>query len=235
MTCGIYLLEFVNTDKVYIGQSSNIEIRLNAHKSLAKRGIHSKKLQDAFNTYGIPKLTILVECIEQDLDTEENSMIEEFNAVTIGFNSCKVAGGGHCLQGEDLGNSKFTNSQIAEAFLMLVYNQEFTSSIISEKTGVSKATVDSLSSKTRKWLYALYPEEHTILHSRSTINRFGKGKTLKERNIIYPQIVSPTGEIFSIDNCSQFSKEHSLNNAHVIQVLKGKELQHKGWRVYHGS
>jgi hypothetical protein len=235
MTCGIYLLKFDNTDKVYIGQSSNIEIRLNAHNSLAKRGIHSKKLQKAFDLHGTPTLNILIECLEENLDVEENILIKEFNAVEDGFNSCKIAGGGHSLQGEDLrGVSKFTNTQIIEAFLLLVYKQELTSSDISSITGVTKVTIDSLSSKRRAWLYAQYPEEYDILQSRSTITKFGKGKTLKDINKNYPQIISPNGAIFSIENCSQFSKEHNLNNAHVIQVLKGKEIQHKGWKAYNG-
>lgn len=236
MTCGIYLLRFEGTDKVYIGQSSNIEIRLNAHKSLASRGIHSHKLQSAFNLYGIPTLYILVECLEKDLDVEENILIKEFNAVEDGFNSCNIAGGGHSLQGEELlGVNKFTNAQITEAFLLLVYNQNLTSSDISDLTGVTKATVDSLSSKKRKWLYSRYPEEYAILQNRSSSSRRAKGKTLKDLNNAYPQLVSPNGEIFTVDNCSQFSKDHGLNNSHVIQVLKGKETQHKGWRVHNGS
>lgn len=230
MTCGIYLLTFVGTDKVYVGQSINIEKRLIAHTSLAKRGIHAHKLQKAFNTYGVPTLHIIKECEELHLDYEENMLIAEFNSVEDGFNSCKVAGGGHSLYGEDLGTSKYTNCQIEQAFLLLVYKQHLISKEISLITKVSKETIDSLSSVPRKWLYKKYPEEYEVLKNRSTL-RFGKGKTLKERGIVYPDIVSPEGIAYTVENTSQFAITHKLNNAHLVQVLRGKEKQHKGWRL----
>lgn len=232
MTIGIYKLTFNGTDKVYIGQSLNIEKRLVAHKSLFNREAHSKKLQAAYGLYGVPTLNILEVCPENLLDTYENRYISELNTVDNGFNTLRCAGGGSSLEGEDVGSSLYTNIQIEEAFMYLVHSPEKTSKEISALTKVSKDTIDAISCfKVHKRLARLYPEEYDILRSRDISKNRAKNKTLKDLDKNYPKITSPEGVSYEIENCSQFSKLHNLNNAHVIQVLKGKEKQHKGWRV----
>jgi hypothetical protein len=230
MACGIYALIFNGTSMVYIGQSRNTGHRLNMHMSLMRRGIHAKKLQYAYNLYGEPQLEILEECNETELDILETKFIEEFDSVDRGFNTCRVPGKGSGLYGEDVYTSKFSNEQIEAAFHLLVYAQELSSTEISNLTGVSKYTVDSLSSVPRDWLVKKYPEEYYILNSR-VLDRFGKGKTLKEKGIVYPNIVSPSGSVYVVENTSKFAKEHKLNNGHLVQVLRGREKQHKGWKL----
>lgn len=231
MTCGIYLLRFRNTDKVYIGQSIDIEGRFRIHRTKLTTGIHTKKLSEAFYTYGYPTLEILLECTPEELDDNENLAIEIFDSVKAGFNCCKIAGGGNDAFGEDVGNSKYSNIQIEQSFLLLVSRPDLLSKDIEKLTGVSKYTIDAISGyKVHKWLQIKYPEQYSILKSRPS-SRFGKGKTLKERGIIYPNIVSTEGISYCVENTSQFAKDHCLNNAHLVQVLGGKEKQHKGWRL----
>jgi group I intron endonuclease len=230
MTVGIYKLVFQGTDKIYVGQSLNIEKRLIAHKSLFNMGSHSKKLQKAFDRFGTPTLELICSCEENELDTIEDIYIAKLNVVSEGFNTCRKAGGGTSLEGEDVGNAKFSNLQIEQAFMYLVYSPEKTSREIETLTGVSKHTIDAISSfKVHKRLERLFPEEYLLLRSRNKTVGFAKNKTLKDINNGYPRLVSPEGVAYIVDNCSQFSKIHGLNNAHVIQVLKGKERQHKGW------
>ncbi len=232
MTIGIYKLVFNGTNKIYVGQSLNIEKRLCAHMSLLRRGLHAKKLQDAYNTYGTPILEVILECEENELDVLEDIYLNKLNVVVSGFNTCRRAGGGSSLEGEDVSTSKYTNAQIEEAFLLLVNNPEKSSKEIHELTGVSKYMVDSISAfKSHKRLERLYPEEYAILKARDRSKSLAKNKTLKDIGSNYPPIVSPEGIEYIVENCSQFSKTHGLNNAHVIQVLKGKEKQHKGWKI----
>lgn len=102
---------------------------------------------------------------------------------------------------------------------------------ISEQTGVSEYTVDAVSGlKVHKRLHEKYPELYQKLLDRSS-QRYAKSKTLKDLDKGYPPLISPDGVEYIVENCSQFSKIHGLNNAHVIQVLKGREKQHKGWTV----
>lgn len=230
---GIYALTFNGTDKVYIGQSVNIDRRFSSHKNKLSKGISAIKLQNAYNKYGEPSLNILeISC--GNLDILENQYIEEFDSVNNGFNINPRAGGGCHLKGEDAGSSYYSNKEIEQAFLLLVHSPEKTNKDIALIVGVSKETVDSLSSVPRKILQDKYPEEYKILNSRTKQQQYGKGKTLKERGISYPDIVSPEGISYTVENTSQFAKDHCLNNAHLVQVLRGKEKQHKGWRLING-
>lgn len=218
---------------MYIGQSIDIHARYRAHTSKFSRGIAADKLQQAYNRFGYPIVHTLVECEEALLDTYENSLIVEFNSVEDGFNACFKAGGGCSLTGEDVGNSKYSNNEIEEVFLLLVNRPDLNASQISNLTLVSKDTIYSLSSKPRRWLQDKFPSEYAILNNRTT-SRFGKGKTLKERGIVYPPIVSPLGKEYIVENTSTFAKNHNLNNGHLVQVLKGREKAHKGWRLNNG-
>ena len=51
MTTGIYQLVFKGTDKVYIGQSIDIEHRYKGHISCLQLGKGVSKLQNAYNIY----------------------------------------------------------------------------------------------------------------------------------------------------------------------------------------
>ncbi len=232
MSIGIYLLRFKGTDKVYIGQSIDIEKRFSTHIYKMKYYKANRKLIEAYNSYGQPTLEILFECEKNELDENENLAIKEFNSVINGFNICETAGGGCDLSGENSASSKFNNKQIIQAFYYLINDQELTTKQISELTGVSKCVVDKISSfELHKWLEDEFPEDYEILRSRTMISRFGKGKTLKEKGIMYPNIISPDGQSYCVENTSQFAKDFGLNNGHLVQVLKGKEKQHKGWKL----
>ena len=71
---GIYKIECIANNKVYIGQSINIKRRLYDHKTRLRKGTHKNKhLQNAWNKYG-----------------EDNFTFETFNIVcfyTIVFSS----------------------------------------------------------------------------------------------------------------------------------------------------
>lgn len=228
MTCGIYKIEFKGTDRVYIGQSIDIEKRLIVHLSRLRRGVHSKKMQEAFRVYGVPNITILVICDTCSLDYYEHAIMVLYNSLHNGFNSTIAGYGGNTQVGEEAGNSCYTNAEIIEVFKLLVYSKEKSSKDIASITGVSKCTIDKIAAKeVHKWLKEQYPEEYILLGPRDP----GKGKTLKERGITYPGITSPSGITYIVENTSTFAKEHNLNNGHLVQVLRGKEKQHKGWRL----
>jgi hypothetical protein len=171
------------------------------------------------------------------MDIAEKEAISIFDSIKNGYNVNEGGYGGCSLYGQEAGNSCYTNEQIEASFLLLVNKQELCAKDISNITGVHKTTVDAISSfKVHTWLKDKYPIEYKILQDkRSNSLRFGKGKTLKERGIIYPKIVDPsTGIAYTVENTSQFAKVHKLNNAHLVQVLKGQEKQHKGWRLESG-
>lgn len=74
MTSGIYQLNF-NDQAFYVGQSINIEVRWKQHFDKFRKGTAAKKMQDAYNTYGLPDVSILLECHKDYLDMMENFYI----------------------------------------------------------------------------------------------------------------------------------------------------------------
>lgn len=77
MDSGIYLLKFgpSNKGKYYIGKSNNIERRWKEHINKFNKGTAPKELQNAYNTYGMPEFTILLECHEDHIDLMESIYI----------------------------------------------------------------------------------------------------------------------------------------------------------------
>ena len=71
---GIYKIENLVNEKVYIGQAVNISRRWNEHKFHLKNNNHfNKHLQNAWNKYGEKnfKFEPIEECLEIELDEKE--------------------------------------------------------------------------------------------------------------------------------------------------------------------
>lgn len=72
---GIYKLTNIRNNKVYIGSSKQIELRINHHFSLLKRNKHhSQYLQNTYNKYG--KEVLKFEVIEKHVDYNKIYIIE---------------------------------------------------------------------------------------------------------------------------------------------------------------
>lgn len=74
MTTGIYRLLF-NDGSFYIGQSVNIENRIDQHIKDMIDGKHTRKLQDAYEKCGIPSASIMTTCHKDHLDYLEGYYI----------------------------------------------------------------------------------------------------------------------------------------------------------------
>jgi group I intron endonuclease len=111
MKSGIYCLSFEGTDKVYIGKSVNLESRAYSHEWNMKNQKASKKLQDAYNTYGTPIFTVLEYCNEKELYNLEKTYISEFNSVEQGFNHSPGGEGGNVSPGDINSRAVANNTQ----------------------------------------------------------------------------------------------------------------------------
>lgn len=95
---GIYKIVHVETERVYVGSSSNIERRFAAHKKLLRNGRHhSPKLQGAWTKYGADSFEFsVIESVDdlKDLLVREQYWIDTLGAMSreVGFNVCPVAG-----------------------------------------------------------------------------------------------------------------------------------------------
>lgn len=230
MTIGIYCLRFKGTDKVYIGQSDNIEgRRYQEHLLSFKKKTAAHKLLQAYLMYGEPILDILCECTLEDLNSTENEAIEIFNAVDNGFNSLEKAGMMPIHYGELSSNSTHTNEQIIKAFNLLIDFPDMPFKDVSKSTEVSLGVLWTISKSTNHlWLEEQFPERYARLRALKGCRSKNSAKT---KGIIYPPIISPEGNIFIVENVNKFAKENNLNIGHLGSVLRGSRPTHKGWKL----
>lgn len=232
MTIGIYKLTFKDTDKVYIGQSVNIEKRFIEHISRANTGTASKKLQDAFQVFGVPTLNIIEECTEDILDELEDINIQIYNSVDGGFNTCYTSLNKPDNTCENNGMSTYSKEQILEVFNILVEQPGVSFIKISGITKVASGTVAQIACGGRhQWLSKEYPEKYAQListkHKRKSVS-----SSAKYRGILYPPIISPLDVVYQVDHLNNFAKEHLLDSGNLSKLLNGKAKSHKGWRVH---
>lgn len=239
MTCGIYLLNFTGTHKVYVGQSKNIEHRFsNQHIKNLENNRASPKLQEAFNTYGYPTYTIIAECLQAELDDLEEAAISVWDAVNSGFNTYSTTNEAPTWAGFGSGNSKYSKQQIIYVFNLLVETDKAFEDI-QNLTQVAKATISTIASlRAHTWLKEDFPEKYSVLASKIKTRRVISGNSVisdklsaKSQGIVYPPVQDPQGNIYVIDNAYKFAKQNNLAPNHFQEVLNGHRKSHKGWRV----
>lgn len=79
---GIYRITNIINNKVYIGQSINIEDRFAHHRSSLSHNRHENEhLQRSWNKYGAQHFMfeVLEECSEEELDSKERYYINLFD------------------------------------------------------------------------------------------------------------------------------------------------------------
>ncbi len=218
MITGIYKLNFNNTDKVYIGQSLGIEGRIRSHISSFNNEKASPKLQEAHKVYGYRSYDIVLECTASELDFAEEEAIEIFNAINNGFNTLPGASV-PCSYGSNNGYSKYTQEQYYAILKGLLDN---TAREVAQNLDVSIFVVRHIAAlESHQWLEEEYPYEYSLLRKRKEVkNNFGK---------TYSQLLSPSGELYVVNNMTQFALEHGLLQPKVSDLLHGHRKSHKGW------
>lgn len=121
MTCGIYMLTNTKNNKVYVGQSINIERRWLQHQTCKE----ARPLYKDMKKHGLDAFTfeILLECSVEDLDKYEIKCIAEYEA--FGKKGYNLTSGGkgaadRTLVNKTIGSDK---TSIAEALANKDYKQ----------------------------------------------------------------------------------------------------------------
>lgn len=113
MKSGIYAIKNKMNNKMYIGQSVNINKRKSYHLWLLRNNSHfNPKLQNTFNKYGEEnfEFVILEKCNKEELDDKEIEYISRYNTTNNGYNICE---GGEGSLGRTL--SEETKQKISNA------------------------------------------------------------------------------------------------------------------------
>lgn len=234
MTIGIYCLRFNGTDKVYIGQSVNIEKRYQNHLYNLKNNITSHKLIEAYKNHGIPTLVILTSSTIEELDALEQEAITLYNAIDNGFNTSTEGSQPPRMYGEDQGSAKYSNKQIEKVFHLLVNNPNMVAESISKLTEVSISTIRKISGKSgHLWLKDKYPEEYKQLESINRRNNSAEAaRNSRITREVLPLIKSPNGDTYSVTCFREFAREHNLDRKCLAKVLRGNQKCHKGWVLW---
>lgn len=89
-TIGIYVIRNLNTDKCYVGGSTNVKRRIAQHRALMLAGCHpNPRLRMAVESSGIDRFEFkVVDTVasEENLAARELSWIHRLNAVRNGYN-----------------------------------------------------------------------------------------------------------------------------------------------------
>jgi hypothetical protein len=231
---------------VYIGQSINIETRYLSHISNILCNKSSKKVLAAYLQYGMPSVEILIECRQEELNKYENEAIEIFDSFNNGFNSLETAEEmpkwKNKLKGEVNGAAIYNNQQILDA-VKLMCNPNLTLYKIAKLVSVKYATIRKISQgKQHLWIMEQYPElwsqmqlaraDRAVLNSKSIGEVFKHKFSAKSQGINYPQVISPTGEVHTIDNLNEFCRTNQLERTNFRNMLNGKRQTCRQWKVY---
>jgi predicted GIY-YIG superfamily endonuclease len=228
MTCGIYKLNFNGTDKTYIGLSDNIERRWNTHKHRLTNGLSPAKLQEAFNTFGLPELEILCECTQDELEKYEKEAMLIFDSISNGFNTRDggSTGGGIGVSGANNGRAVYSDAQILHAFNLLV-TTKLTLREIAEVTGTSVQAVSHISAGTgHTWIRNEYPEEYDKLTSSKRETRVS-AFPINIINTSTAQVYTVTSyeDVQKLIPCA-YTSAVSLVSGNVTSLFKVWKLEH---------
>ena len=230
MTIGIYALYWEQQDLVYVGQSLDIESRGRSHLSKMRLNKHSNyKVQESYNSFGLPVLIIIEICAIDQLDSLEHLWTEEFSALSSDRGLCIVAPG-LAGRGTEHHSSIYSRTQILKVFSLL-YKTKLSVLDISLRTRVSECNIRNILCGNRHiWLKEEHPEKYLSMLSRDKfIRRLSTKVTL----------VSPSGVTHNVDNIKEFSNfieipatSLAAKIAGFTKVIYGKSNQYKGWKIF---
>ena len=132
---GIYYIQNIKTNQIYIGQSIHLTERLKDHfNKLRKNKHHNKHLQNSFNKYGEENFVygIMEYCKPDKLDEMEIAYMNLFNTQKTGFN---ILDGG--VDAPITSRINLSNDKLKELYL-----GEYSSADIAKMFNCSKKTVN---------------------------------------------------------------------------------------------
>jgi hypothetical protein len=229
MTTGIYKLTFNGTEKVYIGQSRDcIYNRFRQHLATLSRRDGSPKLQEAYNRFGPPLLTILEECSGTIINDREIFYIAKFNSFHNGLNA--ALGGAIPGEGVNNPNSRYSKISLLKTFRLL-RNPTLSYKQISDVTEVSEAVVGRIARGTlHNWMHTKYPNLSKII--TANLDKRHEYKCLPSLEGSGYIVKSPEGVLHTIYIVIDFCKKHNLTKGNLMPVLRGRRKSHRGWTLH---
>lgn len=227
MNSGIYALYWWEQDLVYIGLSQNLSSRCNEHFLDMRNNNHTNyRVQSAFNQYGEPEFIVLETCPVQNLPEKEVQWCKEFDA--LGSRGLCLVEPGVVGFGANSNASKYTKQRILKAFSLL-YKGKLSYKSIQEKINVPIHVLSDIArGRTHVWLQDAYPKKYADMLS---FNR----KDISDKEVIRGYLKSPTGDIHTVRNITEFCRTVLGNKNHhvsICRVLRGERQHCCGYTKY---
>lgn len=214
---GIYKIENIVNNKVYIGQSTNIKKRFNSHKATAFN-INSKyynyHLYKSIRKYGLKSFTfeIVEKCKKTELNEKEKYRISFYNSTDKkrGYNISIGGRNGHFFK---------LNQEILDDITKMLMNG-ISQKYISKKYNLNKDTI-SLINIGKLWYREdlKYPLYKKIKQEKTKMNR---KRVTELDNMNYDELIT---EIKQNDyNFTKLSKKYNLTVKILRRVLKDKNI-----------
>jgi hypothetical protein len=164
MISGIYIIKNIKNNKVYIGQSKNIEKRFKQYRnSLKNKYCHNYKLQKDYDKYGLGyfEFDILQKDVDPyELDEFESKYIKKFNSVRDGYNLSKP------LDYEILDNEELVldiKNKLLKAMTLVKHNTVYLLNDVASKLNISENDICVIMRKGITWSeYVVYDTELRI-------------------------------------------------------------------------
>lgn len=123
---GIYYCKNKITNKYYIGQSIDIQRRINTHKKEYLNSKNNKVLYESIRTHGIENFEwgIIEECLVDELDDKEIYWIKYYNSYSDGYNATSGEQNEYTGIGENNGRTKLTNKDVLDIRNRVYNNNE---------------------------------------------------------------------------------------------------------------
>jgi len=212
---GIYAIYWLNTGKVYVGQSINVSQRINRHFHELKNNIHyNRKLQEEYNKDSDCNFIILEECNINELNNKEIFWSKELNT-ELNIIACGNSGG----NGLNASGSKYTKIQILKVFRYITRSKRLRNTEISKLTGVSTDTIGDISKGlTHLWLLEKYPFNYSKIKQPKPLEG-ENGSTSKYSNI---KILRVFSLLYKTKNSlSSISKATGVHPSTIQMILSG--------------
>lgn len=221
---GIYVIKCLRNQKVYVGKSLDMHVRINKHiRTLNANDHHNIKLQNAFNKYG--NESFIAYTVEEVKDSDSLSERELFwahamNAYEKGFNIAPIIKNDEkwTPSDEDIENSEaYTLSREDVVEICELLNNNLTQQEIADRFCVSRTTIHSIR-RGRTWSYV----SEGILKERNSPCR----KILTEENVF---------EICEFLNNGLTQQEiadrFGVSRGLIYDILHGKSWRHVSKKI----
>jgi group I intron endonuclease len=224
MYSGIYCLYWPIPNLRYIGKSEYLPRRKREHIKAMENLTHfNYRVQEAYNSYGIPEFIILELCEISLLLPREEYWASTFDSI-LNISKPGTTGG----SGLQHPNSKYSKLDILKVFRLLYNSTNYSSLHISKVSGLPISMINNISNQNRHmWIQEKYPK----LYIRMKELNITRNNTLKSNGVL-PKIVSPEGIEIEISNIKQFCLSTTgVTESGIQRVLRGELVYHHGWHL----